>query len=329
MAAPRVLITGATGFVGSHVVDLLASRNFSLRALVRATSDTRQLVRHGAELVEGRLEDAAALRRAVADCDVVLHLAALTHARTEAELVRANAEGTRDLVEAAVEASSGPRLVVYLSSLAAAGPSRDGRPIGPHDEAAPLTAYGRSKLAGERACLAVAERIGVTVARAPAVYGPCDKELLRVFRLARRGVLPLPAGPERLLQLVHARDLAEALVLAVGVPPAGVVHVADPQAWTWEQVLRMVADAVGVPGRIVRVPQQAVHWGAAFAEWLSNVMGRSSLLNRDKARELLAPGWLCETGTARAALGFEARTPLREGLRETAMWYRDNKWLRA
>lgn len=329
MSAPRVLITGATGFVGSHVVELLASRSVSLRALVRTSSDTRQLVRHGAELVEGRLEDAAALRRAVAGCDAVLHLAALTHARTAAELERANAEGTRNLVAAATEASPGPRLVVYLSSLAAAGPVRDGRPIRPQDEPAPLTAYGRSKLAGERACLAAADRIGVTVVRAPAVYGPGDKELLRVFRMARRGVLLLPAGPERPLQLVHAGDLANALALAVGVPAAGVVHVADPQAWTWEQVLRMVAEAVGVPGRIIRVPQQAVRWGAALAEWTAHLMGRSSLLNRDKARELLAPGWLCETGTARAAFGFEARTPLREGLRETAIWYRDNEWLQA
>ncbi len=327
MAANRILITGATGFVGSHVVDLLASRRAPLRALVRKTSDTRQLVRHGAELVEGGLDDAEALRSAVEGCAVVLHLAALTHARTAAQLDRTNAEGTRALLEAAIAAERGPSRFVYLSSLAAVGPMRGGRPVQPDDAPRPLTAYGRSKLAGERACLARTDAIGISILRAPAVYGPGDRELLRVFRMARRGVLPVPSGPARPLQLVHAGDLALALERAAGSPPAGVVHVADPTAYPWEQVLRLIAQAVGVEGRIVRVPGRVVAWGAALAEFAARLTGRSSLLNRDKARELLAPGWLCETGTARAALGFEASTGLADGLRTTADWYRDNGWL--
>ncbi|MCI0432327.1 MAG: NAD-dependent epimerase/dehydratase family protein [Gemmatimonadetes bacterium] len=329
MAASRVLITGATGFVGSHVTELLAARKVPLRALVRKTSDTRQLVRHGAELVEGGLDDAEALRSAVEGCDAVLHLAGLTHARSAAELDRTNDQGTRDLMAAAAAAKPGPGRFVYLSSLAAVGPSVNGRPVRPADEPAPLTAYGRSKLAGERACLMMAGRIGVTVARAPAVYGPGDRELLRVFRMARWGWLPMPAGPERRVQLVHVRDLAEALALAVAAEPAGIVHIADPHSWSWQQVLRLVAEAVGVQGRIIRIPQRALEWGAALSETVAGLAGRSTLVNRDKARELLAPGWLCETGTARAALGFEARVGLREGLRETATWYRDHDWLKA
>jgi nucleoside-diphosphate-sugar epimerase len=328
VAAPKVLITGATGFVGSHVVERLVDLGIPVRALVRAASMSRALEERGAEIVTGGLGDAEALGRAVHGVDVVLHLAASTHARSAAEYHRVNATGTRDLVEASLGASARPGRFVYLSSLAAVGPSRDGQPIHPEDEPRPLTAYGTSKLEGERVCLAAGSRLEVTVLRAPAVYGPGDRELYRFFRLAAAGIVPIPGGPSRRLQLLHVRDLAEAITRAVLAPAGkGIVHVADPASYAWEEVARLVADAVGVNARVVRIPTFFVEAGAAFVEGITRLTGRSSMLNREKARELLAPGWLCETETARVALGFETSVALPEGLRETARWYREHGWL--
>src|SRR5690606_31976559 len=143
---------------------------------------------------------AEALARGVEGAEIVFHLAAVTHARTEADYVRANAAGTRALVEAVLGAKQRPRRLVYLSSLAAVGPALDGRPVGRDDPPRPLTAYGRSKLEGERACLAAATDGLETVAlREPAVYGPGDREMLRFFRLAARGLFPRPAGGERVV----------------------------------------------------------------------------------------------------------------------------------
>jgi nucleoside-diphosphate-sugar epimerase len=328
VAAPKVLITGATGFVGSHVVENLARAGHPIRALVRATSDTSRLAEHGAELVHGGLHDAGALGRAVQGVDVIVHLAALTHARSAAELHRANETGTRDLVAAALGAEPGPRRFVYLSSLAAAGPSRNGRPVTVEDAPRPLTAYGRSKLAGEFACLAAADLLDVVVLRAPAVYGPRDRELLRFFQFANRGILPVPSGPARPLQLVHAHDLARAIERAVNVPGVrGTMHIADPQAYDWETVARLIARAVDTSARVLRVPGAAIIAAATVMEFGTRLTRRSSIFNLDKAKELLAPGWLCETEGARAALGFVAGIRLPEGLRETARWYRDHRWL--
>jgi nucleoside-diphosphate-sugar epimerase len=328
VATPKVLITGSTGFVGSHVLDHLVRGGYPIRALVRPTSDTRKLAELGAELVPGALTDAAALGAAVRDIDVIIHLAAVTHARSEAEYHRVNEAGTRDLLNAALGTTPAPRRFLYLSSLAAAGPSRDGKPVEPEDEPRPLTAYGRSKLGGERACLEARSGIEVVILRAPAVYGPGDRELLRFFRLAKRGILPVPTGPPRPVQMVHVDDLARALVLGTEAPAArGIMHIADPDVRAWLDIARLVADAVGTRARVVPVPAGLVLAAAAAVETVTRALGRSSLLNRDKAEELLAPGWICETERARNALGFESRIPLGKGLQDTARWYRDNDWL--
>lgn len=319
-----ILITGATGFVGSHLIEALARHGLRARALVRETSDDALLKRYGFERVIGDLTDAGSLRRAVADAGTVLHLAAATRALRPAGFEAVNAEGTRRLVDA-MTAGGGGRRLVYLSSLAAVGPRGD-RPVVPADEPRPLTAYGRSKLEGERAALA-AESLSTAVLRAPAVYGPRDRDLLTFFRLARRGVLPSVGSPDRRLQFVHARDLAEGVLAAALGQARGVFHIAEARAYTWSEVLDLLSAAVGRNGVRVPVPAVAVRMAAALAEGFARVRGKPGIFDRDKALEVLAPGWLCETEAARRALGFEAKTPLPEGLRETAEWYRAYDWL--
>ncbi|HSH45745.1 MAG TPA: NAD-dependent epimerase/dehydratase family protein [Longimicrobiales bacterium] len=318
-----ILITGATGFVGTHLVEAIARNGLRARALVRETSDTGALRKHGIERVVGDLTDPAALRRAVRDADTVLHLAAATRSLAPAGFHAVNAEGTGQLVRAMTEAGGGR--LVYLSSLAAVGPRRD-RPVRPDDPPRPLTVYGSSKLEGERR---VRSGVGVSSAilRAPAVYGPGDRDLLPFFRLANRGVLPVIGSLERQLQLVHVRDLARAILAAARSSATGVFHIAEPRAYTWAQVLELMATAVDRPGTRVRVPDVIMRLAATASEAAARIVRRAAIFDRDKARELLAPGWTCETDVARRAFGFEASTPLADGLRETADWYRNAGWL--
>jgi len=322
----RVLLTGATGFVGSHAAPAFVHAGVATRALVRSAARARPLEPFGVELVHGTLEDEAALAAACDGVDTVVHLAALTHARSEVEYETANVAGTRRLLDAAINA--GATRFICLSSLAAVGPAEGGRGVTAEDPPRPLTQYGRSKLAGERVCMEAAGRIEVVILRAPAVYGPRDTDLFHFFRLARRGVIPVPTGPARLLQMVHVEDLSRALVLAARAPAAaGVYHIAEAQTYTWGDVGRAVGDAVGRRVRVRKAPAALLAGLAAVSETSAGLVGRSSIFNRDKARELLAPGWLCETEAARAALNFEADIPLAEGLRTTAQWYREQGWL--
>ena len=328
MAVETILVTGATGFVGSHVVAAARGQPFRLRALVRKEADAERLRAAGVDVVRGSLEDDAALREAASGADAVLHLAAMTKARNFEEYQRANDAGTHGLIAAVLAGAPRPKRLIYLSSLAAVGPSVDGNPVSRDTPARPLTAYGRTKLAGEEACQAVSGMLEVGILRAPAVYGPRDRDVFEFFRMAKRGVVLLPGGPPRRLQMIHAGDLARALILAAtGEATRGVYHVAEARSYEMEEMARMVAVAVGSRARVLKLPGGVIATAAAASESLAGMFGKSTIFNRDKARELLAPGWLCETELARRDFGFEAHIPLQAGLSETAKWYFDNGWL--
>jgi dihydroflavonol-4-reductase len=249
MPANTVLLTGATGFVGAHAAEAFALHGVAVRALVRPTSDSARLRELGATVVAGQLTDTAAVQRAAEGADAVVHMAALTKARSAAEYDAVNEEGTRALLEALAAMPVRPRRVVYLSSLAAVGPSA-GRPVDATSTPQPLSAYGRSKLGGERACAREAATFEVVVLRAPAVYGPGDRELLPFFRLARHGLLPIPGDAGRPLQLIHVQDLAATLVQAAtrtGV--RGVYHAAESRVYRWSDVVEQVAGGGGGWGK--------------------------------------------------------------------------------
>ncbi|MBI4538568.1 MAG: NAD-dependent epimerase/dehydratase family protein [Gemmatimonadetes bacterium] len=321
------LVTGATGFVGSHLAERLATEGWRLRALIRRSSDVTRLDGLGAELLVGDLEDGDALVRAVDDVEVVFHLAAVTAARDQSTYRRVNADGTRRLVEACARLRSPPRRFIYLSSYAACGPALDGRPRTLADPPAPLTAYGKSKLEGEQIARALGDKgVEVVVVRAPAVYGPRDRDLLTYFRLVWRRVAPYPAGPERRLHLVYAPDLARSLARSV-VVRAGTYAVAEPVAHTWREVIAAIARALGRRPLPVPVPAALVRGAAALAEAVASLFGRTVAFNREKAREMLARAWLHDLSGTDELLPPGTETPLSRGIAETAHWYRQRGWL--
>ena len=323
-----LLITGASGFVGSHVVEMSNGFKFQLRALVRKPADAERLRSAGVECVIGSLEDAAALREAMAGVTAVLHLAAVTKARTPAEYHRANVAGTQAVIDVMLATAPRPERLIYLSSLAAVGPPVNGRPVSREDTPRPLTTYGRTKLAGEKVCEVAADRLQVAILRAPAVYGPRDRDVFEFFRLANRGVVPLPSAATGRVQMIHVRDLARSLLLAATSSAArGVYHVAEARSYDWEAVARMVGAALGKRVRVPRVPTPVIVAAATLSETIFGLMGKSTIFNREKADELAVPGWLCETELARRDFGFEAHIALQEGFNETANWYKINGWL--
>lgn len=316
------LITGATGFVGGHLVRRLAAAGWRVRALVRATSDTRLLDEVGAERVVGDLDAADAIREGASGADTVFHLAALTIARGEEPFVRANAQGTRNVVRGVLSAAQRPRRLVYLSSYAACGPSRHGRPRATDETPEPLTAYGRTKLQGE-AAVREAERDGVqaVILRAPPVYGPGDQALLPYFRLVKRRLAPAPAGGLR-THMVYVEDLAGAIQAAADAPP-GTYAVAEPVEHAWHTVVDHIAAAMGTKPVRVPLPPALVRGAGTVAGWF----GGLGVFNREKAEEMLAPSWLCDLNGLDALLPPGTATPLAEGIARTARWYQEHGWV--
>jgi nucleoside-diphosphate-sugar epimerase len=321
----RIALTGATGFVGSHLAEALLAAGHDVACLVRTPSKAADLHSRGARLIEGGLDDGAALGRLLEGADTLHHVAGVVAARTPEEFESVNRAGTFAVARRARDL--GVRRMVYVSSLAVSGPSAPGRPLEEADRDRPVTPYGRSKQAGEEAVRA--SGVAYTIVRPPAVYGPRDRELLRVFQLARRGLAPLLGDGRQELSFVHAADLARAL-MAAGESEATLgrtYHAAHPETVTQRAFVEAVAHALGRTIRTLRVPAPLVRGALWATGTLARLRGRATMLSPDKADELLAPAWTCSSEALARDAGWRAAIALEQGLAETAAWYRAAGWL--
>ena len=325
----RVAVTGGSGFIGAHLAAALAARGTQARCLLRPASDRSRLPAEAEPVVAADLGDAAALARLVHGCDAVVHLAGLTRSWTPRELYRVNRDGTAALCAALARVHPAVGQLILVSSQAAAGPSRPGRPRREEDPPAPVTAYGRSKLAAERVRHRYPE-LPITVIRPPAVYGPGDRDIFAYFRLVRAGLRPelVPSGR---LSMVYVGNLVDALLLALERPQhAGqrVYHVADRGAATMREVAQWIAAAYGRPTWRVPVPQAALAVAGLPLAAAGRLLRRDLLLSRDKLREIAQPAWVLATQRIQAELGYQPRIETRDGIQHTARWYQAHRWLR-
>lgn len=322
----KALVTGATGFVGSHLIQHLVARGDEVTAMVRSPAKAARALPPGIRLVEGDLDALAALDAAVARQEAVYHVAGMIAARSEAEFLHANRDGTAHVVDAIRNAGAGARLVL-VSSMAAAGPSERGHRLNGTEPARPVTSYGRSKLAGEAVVRSSA--LKWSIVRPPLVYGPRDQEVLKVFQLARAPVAPVFGDGLQELSVIHVEDLARALAAAASVEATigGTYYACHPDTVTTSDFVRAAARAVR-PGRssdirILKLPR-AVAWAAlSVTGAIAAVAGRATVLSPGKLNELFVPGWTGDPGPLTRDSGWSAAISLIEGLASTAKWYRE------
>ncbi len=322
----KVLLTGATGFLGRRLLPQLLDAGHEVRALVRPSSDIRQLKTLGVEVMTGSLFPAQELGRAVAGMDGIIHAAGGGKVRGIQAFYDNNTETTRALLGAALDA--GRPHFVLVSSVAACGPAPG--PGGREAPAAraPVTHYGRSKAAAEDLVLAAAQHLQVSVLRPPAIYGPGDTRLLSLFKAAARGWVPLP-GPTESTSIVHGDDCARALVhvLERRGSSGRCWFVDDGAVHSPEDLALHVGAAVGREPRVFRVPLSVLRVAAVINEGASWALQRPAVLTRDKVRELSQRWWACDSSSLQADLGWAPRIGFKEGARSTADWYREAGWL--
>lgn len=326
----NALVTGATGFVGSHLVEALVRRGDRVTALVRSPGKAALLQELGVRQVRGDLQDPAALEQATRDQQVIYHVAGVTAARDEAEFMLHNRDGVRNVVAAAARAGATPR-VVLVSSMAASGPSEPGRPLQGDEVPRPVTSYGRSKLAGEEAVKA--SGFSWTILRPPMVYGPRDAEVLKVFKIARLGVAPVFGDGSQQLSAVYGPDLAEALAQA-GRAEATVgktYYVCHPEIFTSEGLVQAVGRALSSENRkpvaVVHLPLWAARTALTVTGSAARLAGMATILTVEKANEFFQPAWTGDSAPLRRDAGWSAEHNLESGLALTAGWYRAHGWL--
>ncbi len=323
----KALVTGGTGFVGGHLVDQLLARGDTVTALVRSHVRSAGLAERGVRLVSGDLADHAALVRGIDGQDVIYHVAALTGAVDEAEFLAANRDGTANVVRAAQATGASPRLVL-VSSMAAGGPAQRGAPRHDTSDDAPVTMYGRSKLAAER----ILDRaiIPWVVVRPPTVYGPRDRDnLLAIFKAARFGIAPVFGDGSMEISLVHVEDLASALVLAGTT--AGVerrtFYANHPEITSTAALVRLIGASVGRAPRLVPVPRWLAHTLLTATGGIAALLGRKTILRADKTNEFFQDAWTADPTPFIAATGWAPRFDAAAGIANTAAWYREQGWL--
>ncbi|HYF38066.1 MAG TPA: NAD(P)-dependent oxidoreductase [Gemmatimonadales bacterium] len=321
----KAMVTGATGFVGSHLVEALLQRGVEVTALARSADKAAALTALGVRVVPGDLHDHDALRLATQDQSVIYHVAGAVAARGENEFLRANRDGTGNLV-AAAQTHGSPRFIL-VSSLAAGGPSPRGLPLQGDESPRPVTAYGRSKLAAER--LVQSSGLPWTIVRPPMVYGPRDREVLKLFRLVRLGIAPVFGDGGQELSAVHGADLGTALVAAGNTSAAvgRIYNACHPEVFTSAQFARAVAGAMGRSVRVVRLPRIAGQALLSVTERAARIGGRVTILTTDKANEFFQPAWTGDPAPLIRDTGWQPGFDLNQGLADTYQWYRKAGWL--
>jgi dihydroflavonol-4-reductase len=321
----KALVTGATGFVGSHVVERLQRSQVEVTALARSPEKAAVLEARGIHVTLADLHHTDGLKRAAAGQDVIYHVAGVVAARNEAEFLRANRDGTRNLVEVA-SAAGRPRFV-FISSLAAGGPAPRGLPLDGTEQPRPVTAYGRSKLAAEEVVRSSA--LPWTIVRPPIVYGPRDREVLKLFRITRLGVAPVFGDGSQELSAVHAADLATALltVAAADCTEGRIYNACHPEVFTSAEFGRAVGMAMGRSVGALRIPKPLGRLLLSLTETTARLAGQTTILTTDKAHEFFQPAWTGDPRPLMQQTGWSATFDLRSGLTDTYEWYRRAGWL--
>jgi nucleoside-diphosphate-sugar epimerase len=327
----KVLVTGGSGFLGSHIAEQLAKRGHAVRALVRKSSNTKFLsTLSGVELAYGAVEDKDAVAIAAQGVDAIIHSAGLVKAKTPADFTATNVDGTRNLLEVALDHRAKIKRFVFVSSLAAHGPSTDGAPI-PHDrEPNPVTNYGRSKLEAERLVTAAKDDLLVTTIRPPTIYGPRDTEMLAFFEAVSMGMLPIMGKGQQKLSIVFGPDCANATILATEKEHESgrAYFVEDGGAYTLSDMADLFQQGSGKRAFRLPVPTPILHVGAFANEVWAKIRNEARIFTRDKLNELLAPHWVCSSEPIRNELGWSPEYPWAEGSKKTAEWYRAQGWIK-
>lgn len=326
----KVLVTGATGFVGSHVVDVLLERGHQVFYIARSTSNLRWLEGKAATRVDGSLFDVKSLRPAVEGMDVVIHVAGLTAAKNEAEFMRGNRDATQNLLDAIRAYVPTLTRYVHISSLAVCGPAAQlDEPITEDSPLHPITAYGRTKKLAEQ-CVTACSDIPWTIVRPPAVYGPRDEAILTFFQTINKGLASFIGFDDKRISLVHVRDLARGIVDAAFADAAvgQSYFISSDETYTWDQISAVTASIMGKRKLLrIRLPHAVVLSIAGTVGFFGKLAGKPPVLDYEKGIDLTQKYWICSTMKARRELGYRQEMSLADGIRDTVDWYRGASWL--
>ena len=323
------LVTGATGFIGSHLVPSLLQRGLTVRTLVRKTSDLHWLKGLKVEFVRGGLSQRDFNPNVLKGIDYLFHVAGIIHAPSPKEYLEVNVEGTRRLAEAALRFQPGLKKFIFVSSQAAGGPSAGERGVREDDPPHPVSHYGESKLAAEKILADFKDQFPLVILRPPSIYGPRETRIFAAFRMMKRGIALAAGSKQKFISFCYVGDLVEALLKGAFEPhPSGrIYNVAGEKPYEWLEFIEAMAQALKRSYRLFRIPPPVLFLLGAGGEVYSRLTRRSALFTWQKVKEFVQNSWVIDGSRIREELGWREATSLEAGMTQTAAWYQHQSWL--
>lgn len=330
----KILITGASGFIGSFIVEEALKQGFETWAAVRKSSSKEYLQDERIHFIELNLSSKAQLIEQLRphQFDYVVHAAGVTKCLNKADFRRINTEGTKNLVDALLDLQMPLKRFVFLSSLSVFGAIKEQLPydeIREDDTPKPNTEYGRSKLEAERYIDSIGSRLPFIILRPTGVYGPREKDYFMMAKSIKQHI-DFAVGYQRQdITFVYVTDVVQAVFLALEKGETGRKYfLSDGQVYQSTTFSDLIHEELGRPWWLrITAPVWVLRVVTFFGEYIGHMTGKVTALNNDKYNILRQRNWRCDIEPTRHELGFEPKVQLKEGVKTTIQWYKDHKWL--
>lgn len=326
----KVLVTGATGFLGSFAAERFKREGFDVRCTVRRTSNLRWVEGKGYELIETDFNSIDSLRLAVEDVDYVVHIAGVIAARNFEEYLKGNRDSTKNLLKAIQLFSPKLKKFVYISSQTAVGPAKSlDSPVDENSPCRPITNYGRSKYEAEKVVQQYSKNLPTAIVRLPAIYGPRDEALVDMLRIVKFGFAPLIGFDQKYVSILHCFDAVEGIYLVTTeeTTSGDVFFITSEEFYTWDYLMDCMGKSANRKIHKIRVPHSIVYVSGLITQLFGYFSSKPPVFNFEKAKDFTQKYWICSHVKALELLGFEQTISPESGMKETYEWYINNKWI--
>ncbi|MCD6130197.1 MAG: NAD-dependent epimerase/dehydratase family protein [Deltaproteobacteria bacterium] len=311
MEKVKILVTGATGFVGRNVIDELRREGRECIALIRNKQKAEKIWGKNIELRIADLRDRETVSSTFKGVDIVVHIAGLIKTNRNSEFYSSNVTGAENVARAS--SLCGVKKIIYVSSLSVQNP---------------ISHYGKSKLLAEKKLLQYKDGLQISILRPAVVYGPYDEGMYYYFKMAKRGMIPI-LRKERYISLIYVKDVARTINLLIDRdnPETEVFQLSDNHIYTWEYAARALFDSVNIKGKVIRFPEFSPYVFAYSSRVFSKIFKYEPILTIDKMREFMQKKWICNSSRLFLKTGFIPSYTIEKGFKKTAQWYIENDWL--
>ncbi|HRP01981.1 MAG TPA: NAD-dependent epimerase/dehydratase family protein [Candidatus Kapabacteria bacterium] len=327
----NVLLTGGSGFIGSHILDALISNNVNVKCLVREKSNTRWLKDKNISIIKTDFQNYELIKDNLKDIDIVIHVAGIIAALNYQHFYNVNTLGTKLLLESVSKYSNNFKKFIYMSSQTVGGPAHSlETPINELDKANPLTSYAKSKLEAESIIINNTAGINYTILRPSAVFGERDPGIVQIFSMVKKGFAPMMGMDKKYLNLIYAKDLANATINCIDNEKSDkqIYYIAGKEQFNWDLLMNEIKIAVNNPHAIkIKIPDPIVLSVGYINEKISQITRKSQIFNYDKAIDFTRKYWVCDSDKARQQISLQTNENIRDLFIKTATWYIENGWL--